>query len=294
MDLVPFKTCTYDCVYCQLGRTTAKTIERKEYVPVGDVIQELREKAGSDSAIDYITLSGSGEPTLHSGLGEIIRAAKRLTPIPVAVLTNGSFLHDINVRRELHHADVVIPSMDAASERVFQQVNRPHKGLNLKELLEGLKEFTSGFGGAVWVEVMLVKGMNDGDEELKRMSEILKPCRVGKIQINTVIRPPAEPVALPVTQQRMTAAKRILGEGSEAIGLFTRSMPDKVSQHIGDEIIELVRRRPCSVSDISGALGFHPNEVLKYVGIMVERGDLRVTYHEGETYYGSTSDRSDW
>ncbi len=288
VDLVPFKTCSYDCVYCQLGRTTAKTIERSEYVPVGDVLRELKETVNGDSAIDYITLSGSGEPTLHSGLGEIIRAAKRLTSVPVAVLTNGSLLHDPDLRRELGYSDVVIPSLDAASERVFQQVNRPHEGLDLNRLLEGLKEFTSGFGGMVWVEVMLVRGMNDADEEIRRMNDVLKACKVKKIQINTVIRPPAEPIALPVGRGRLKAARQILGERSEAIGRFTRVVTDKGSRDIEGEIVDLVCRRPCSVSDISGALGFHPNEVLKHLGIMVERGTLRVTYHKGETYYAST------
>ena len=139
VDLVPLKTCTYDCVYCQLGRTTSKTVRRGRWVDPEAVGAQVRDKLSSKP--DVIALAGSGEPTLHAGIGAVIDGIKAITDVPVAVITNGSLLGRPAVRRELAAADIVLPSLDAPSEELFRRVNRPHESLHLADLIDGLVSF---------------------------------------------------------------------------------------------------------------------------------------------------------
>ncbi|MCK4625431.1 MAG: radical SAM protein, partial [Phycisphaerae bacterium] len=154
VDLVPFKTCSYDCIYCQLGRTTNKTIQRKEWVPLDDVVAEL--KTNLSSQPDYITLSGSGEPTLYSRTGELIDRIKAVTDVPVAVLTNGSLLWNQEVCAQLMNADLIVPSLDAGDEMMFRAVNRPHEDISFEKMLKGLIEFRREYQGQYWLEVMFL------------------------------------------------------------------------------------------------------------------------------------------
>ena len=160
VDLVPFKTCSYDCIYCQLGRTTNKTTERKEYVPVDDVLEELAEKLRSEPGPDYVGLAGSGEPTLHARIGDLIAGIKRLTSVPVAVLTNGSMLWRSDVRAGIAEADLVMPSLDAGTPRRFERVNRPHRDISFEKMVDGLVTFCAVFRGKVWLEVFVLAGIN--------------------------------------------------------------------------------------------------------------------------------------
>ena len=153
LDIIPFKTCTYDCIYCQLGKTTDKTSERTEFVPVNVIINELKNKLNKNIRIDYITLSGSGEPSLYSKLDELITEIKSLTSIPLAVLTNGSLLWDRHVQSGLGKADLVIPSLDAGSNETFQKVNRPCRELSFKKMVEGIINFSSEYKNEIWLEV---------------------------------------------------------------------------------------------------------------------------------------------
>jgi wyosine [tRNA(Phe)-imidazoG37] synthetase (radical SAM superfamily) len=164
VDLVPFKTCTYDCIYCQLGRTTNKTVQRKEWVPIDIIINQL--KAKIDSKPDYITLSGSGEPTLYLRLEELIFKIKDVTDIPVAVLTNGSLLWLPEVRNALKTADMVVPSLDAGSSRIFQYVNRPHPDITFNRMLQGLVDFRKDYSGKYWLEVFLLAGVTTLEAEV--------------------------------------------------------------------------------------------------------------------------------
>ncbi|HHQ44742.1 MAG TPA: radical SAM protein, partial [Candidatus Altiarchaeales archaeon] len=203
VDLVPHKICSFDCVYCQLGKTTEKTIVRREYVPAGDVVADVKEFLERGKRCDYITLSGSGEPTLNSKTGEIIEAVKSLTGIPVAVLTNGSTMTDSDVRRELSLADVVIPSLDAAVQSLFEKVNRPCRGMRVEDIIAGISEFKKSFSGKVWLEVMLVDGVNDSEEAFRELSRAIGKIKPDKVHLNTVVRPPCERWAKPLSTERL-------------------------------------------------------------------------------------------
>ena len=188
IDLVPFKTCTYDCIYCQLGRTTCKTMQRKEWVPFYEIISQLKEKLYLRP--NYITLSGSGEPTLFSRCGELIYQIKEITDIPVAILTNGSLFWMPEVRKSLLNADLVIPSLDAGSQHLFQYVNRPHPEIFFDEMVEGLIRFREEYTGAYWLEVFLLAGVNTPEVEIEKLKACIHSIQPDRVQANTVTREP--------------------------------------------------------------------------------------------------------
>ena len=283
VDLVPFKTCTYDCIYCQLGRTTYQTLERKEWVPVGDVLRELKRKL--DARPDYITLSGSGEPTLYRPIDKLIDGIRQLTDIPVAVLTNGSFLHDVQVRQELQLADLVVPSLDAGDDATFQLVNRPHRGLSFERMLAGIVAFRRHYRGAYWLEVFLLGGYTDSERELseiRRCVDLIKPDRV---QLNTVTRPPAEDYAIAVSRARLEEIAVTFSPPAEVIAEFHSNEALEVGEGSREEILQLLRRRPCSIDDIISGLGMHRNEVLKSIEHLHSEGAVKESQVGGKCYY---------
>jgi wyosine [tRNA(Phe)-imidazoG37] synthetase (radical SAM superfamily) len=264
IDLVPLKTCTFDCIYCQLGRTQNKTVERRAYVPGKVVIQELEKKLSSlSSPPDYITFSGSGEPTLNSEIGWLINEINQISKIPIAVLTNGSLLHLETVRNALLNANLVIPSLDAASAQLFKFINRPHHSLHFRQILSGLKEFRREFGGQVWVEVMLCGGINDGPQEIQRLREAIECIGPDRIQLNTVIRPPAEEFAYPLSADQMEKVRNIWGAEAEIIPDFPQMEEQLASRARDEEIMDLLKRRPCTAEEISRALGYKLDSVLQ-------------------------------
>ena len=289
VDIVPYKNCSYDCIYCQLGKTTHHTIKRKSFVSVDSVMDQIKEVIDQNSDIDYITFSGSGEPTLNSDIGEMIRRAKRLSQIPVAVLTNGSLLWQREVREDLSPADLVVPSLDAVSEKVFRKVNGPVKGLNVKRVLLGIKEFCDEFAGKVYLEIMLVKGINDSEEEIGRINRFVGQLNADKIQLNTVVRPPADPEAKPADPQELLKIKGLFDPSLpvETVADFDRMTSKAYHKDLEQAILELLRRRPTRKDEMATALGIHPNEIIKYLQALETSKKIRRLETESgpEAYY---------
>jgi wyosine [tRNA(Phe)-imidazoG37] synthetase (radical SAM superfamily) len=287
VDIVPFKTCTFDCVYCQLSVTTKKSVDRDDFVPVDDVLAEIKEVIESGKHVDFITFSGSGEPTLNSKLGEMIRRVKAFTDTPIAVITNGSLLYKKDVRDDLNEADLVVPSLDAISDASFSKVNRPHNDITAKMLIDGLRKFAHNYRGKLWLEIMIVKGINDNRDELKQIADIIREFRLDKIQLNTVVRPPAEDFAMPLTLVEMHEIAGLFDDRVEVIADFDK-IPKHVSyneESIEDRIVALVKRRPCTADDISSSLGLHKIEVIKHVDHLLRAGSIDQTNRDGRVYY---------
>lgn len=282
VDLVPFKTCSFDCIYCQLGRTSCKTVERKPWVPLDDVLRELEQRL--DSRPDYITLSGSGEPTLFSPLEELIRGIKQRTDIPVAVLTNGSLLWQEDVRRELQRADLVVPSLDAGSPEAFRLVNRPHEAVSFDRLLDGLIRFRRQFQGQYWLELFLVAAYTTFEDEVAKIRECVDRIRPDRVQLNTVARPPAEDYAVAVSEDRLREIAATFSPPAEVIAEFRRPETPDISAG-REEILALLRRRPCSIEDISHGLGVHPAEAVKYVELLSAEAIVEPCWTAGRLYY---------
>jgi len=285
IDLVPFKTCSYDCVYCQLGRTTVKTIERREFTPLAEVLEEIDRKLAEGSRPDYITLSGSGEPTLHTGISELVPAVKKMTDIPLAVLTNGSLLWDPDVREALQEADLVVPSLDAGDAEAFQRVNRPHRDIPFETMLEGLVQFRSGFTGQLWLEVFLVGKVTGCDSQVRKIATLVERIRPDRIQLNTVIRPPAEQATSAVRKARLLRFAKMFGERAEIIADFDQVFEHEDFEGSRESVSNLLRRRPCSLEGVVQGLGVHPNEALKFLDDLLKDGTVTTLSRNGTIFY---------
>ena len=286
VDLVPYKICSYSCIYCQLGKTPQTTVERKEYVCAATVVKELEMWLEEDVTADYITMSGSGEPTLNSRIGDIIRMTKMITDIPVAVITNGSLLSKREVREELAEADLVVPSLDAGSPGLFRYINRPDTAVTFEDAVSGLISFSKEYKGELWVEVFLVYPANTFEGDLKDLKLILDRVNCSKIQLNNCARPPAENYADKAPPDKIKLALDILGDKAEVIAPFDRYLQEKASAAVSeDQIIGLLQRRPCSLEDIADSFQTSPNEVLKYLSPLVEDGKIAVQDQDVHRFY---------
>ena len=283
VDLVPYKVCSYDCIYCEVGPTTAKTVERKEYVPLEEVKAELEAFRSLGIETDYITFSGFGEPTLHSGLGELIQWIRERFDQPIAVLTNGSLLKDPRVREELMGAHMVLPNLDAGTPRVFDMINRPHPRVSFHEMVEGIKTFTREFPGEVWLEIVLVRGINDNREELEALAKLVREIDPARIQLNTVVRPPAHE-GEPLSLKELEALVPLFGSKAQVVAYPTDKRA-KEREDLREAIVETAARRPCSKEDIAKVLGVSALEVAKYLDGLVGDGRLEVIRHGHQIFY---------
>jgi wyosine [tRNA(Phe)-imidazoG37] synthetase (radical SAM superfamily) len=286
IDLIPPKTCSFDCLYCQVGRTTCKTLAPRAFVPVDRVVEELKERL-SETEPDTITLSGSGEPTLHSRIGEVIEAVKEMTEIKVAVLSNGSLFWRKEIRESILKADIILPTVSTASESTFQKIHRPHEKLNIKNIIEGLKRLRQEYSGQLYLEVMILAGINDTGEEVDGLKDVIQQISPEKIQINTVVRPPADPRARSVEDSRLEVIREVLGKDAEIVA----GTPVKVPQGKGgprrNALLEMVRRRPLGPLDIAKALRISPKEAEALVEDLVKMGYIKKQEHLGKLYYVS-------
>jgi len=295
VDIVPFKLCTLDCVYCQIGGTTEKTIERREYIAVKPVLDELRKKLAQGIKADFITISGSGEPTLNSRLGEFIDGIKKITEIPVAVLTNGTLLYREDVRADCAKADVVLPSLDAGDIETFEKVNCPHGDISIETLISGLCEFRKDYTGLIWLEVFLVDGLNTTAGAIGKIRDAIEKIRPDKVQLNTAVRPTAESAIKKLEPERMQAIADRLSKSCKVevvtdFALGTAGIEAGAEMHFGqnqnvETLLSMLKRRPCSLNDICAALGLHRNEALKYIGHLQNRGDIHCEKRDGIVFF---------
>jgi len=288
VDLIPPKTCPYNCIYCEVGPTTCQTRERFSF-QTENIIEELADYLKAPGVRpDVITLAGSGEPTLNLGLGRIIREIKAMSQIPVAVLTNGALLYLPEVRRELAAADIVLPSLDAARAETYAAINRPLPELSFESLLDGLTAFRREYQGQIWLEVMLLKGLNDTEEELTLLRRALQKIAPDKIQLNTAVRPVVEDSARPLNQVEIEAAAATLGGPVEVIASFSRA-DIAGSPCQDDDFVEMLSRRPMTAPDLAKALGLPLVQVEARLQHLKASGRISFNrYHDQEFYRHQT------
>lgn len=286
VDLVPYKVCSFNCIFCQVGLTTNLTTERAEYNPPEQIMAELSRWLAEDGDAQYITMAGSGEPTLNSAMGRIVSFLKERTEIPLCLLTNGSLLWREDVRAEAKDFDLLNPSLDAGTEDVFRQVNRPAKGLTIERIIEGLVAAREECRGEMWLEVMLVRGVNDHEQELAAMAEAIALIKPARVQINTVVRPSAAGEAEALAAETLAHVREVLGPTAEIIAPLDADYGgDRQHQHNERDVLDMLRRRPCTTDDIAAGLGMHPNDVIKYVVALKGRGLIRSEQKRGDAYY---------
>ncbi len=276
VDLTPFKTCSLDCIFCQLGHTTNKTVERREYVPLENLKRELLAWIHGGGTADYITLAGSGEPTLHSGFGEFIDFIHANSDIPVALLTNGTTLYSAAVRKSAAKADVVKVTMSAYDQESFARIHRPCEKATFNRLVNGTYAFRRDFKKNLWIEVFLLAGFNSSPEDVRRIAEFVRQVKPDKIQLNTCVRPPAESTAVAVTEDKMAELVRLFEPPAEVIAEFRSDCPIIEVNEL--DILEMLRRRPCTAVQVAAAFDMHPSEVSKYIGRLLRK---KLIYSEG-------------
>ncbi|MBN2615078.1 MAG: radical SAM protein [Bacteroidales bacterium] len=292
VDLVPHKVCSLNCVYCECGKTTTLTTQRKEYIPYDAVVAEIDDYLRNNPLPDYITFSGSGEPTLNSRIGEVLGYIKGLgKKIPVAVLTNGTLMNDPEVRRELMQADVVLPSLDAAEHRAFIKVNRPYRTLNVPDMIQGLVDFRKEYSGKIWLEVLIIPGINDRAENLNALKDAFLKIKPDEIQLNTLDRPGAVENIRAATRKEL---QQIADEWNLPEVTIIASAPDrkKITSYRTDTenaILETIKRRPCTLDDLHRILGMHLNEVNKYLDVLEHEGKVLSVFEERGLFYKVTN-----
>jgi wyosine [tRNA(Phe)-imidazoG37] synthetase (radical SAM superfamily) len=293
INIIPFKTCTLDCIYCQCGKTTKKTLERRSFFSVDDILTSVRSTVRQSSIVnrqspDFLTFSGEGEPTLNQDIGRIIRRLKREFSIPVAVITNSTLLTDPQVRRDLYAADLVVPSLDAADQSNFARVDRNHRDLRVADIIEGLKLFRRGFRGKIWLEIMLAKGINDSVEHVVALRKAAWEIKPDRVQLNTVVRPPAEKSAKPMSQDDLEQIQCLFGPNTDIIGESKsrgRGTKDKLSALPDDAILATIQGRPVTKLDLVCSLGVAPREIEAALHRLLRSKRIRPVEYHGAVFH---------
>ncbi len=286
VDLVPHKTCSLNCIYCQIGNSKKTTIERKEYVPTDEVVEQVRLALEKGPAPDVITFSGSGEPTLHSGIGQIIKEIKKTSDVPVVVLTNGTLLFDEDVRKALCKADIVMPNLDAANPKTFGLINRPDPKLVFDKMINGLIRFGKEFKGELLLEVFVVKGINDSQKEMSQIARIASEINPANVQLNTVSRPPAENFAKNADKEDLAEMAGLFSTKVEVIASFKDDKNIQTKNFAKTKDVQnLLARRPCRLLDIANGLGISQIEASKLVCLLTSENLVREISQANEIYF---------
>jgi wyosine [tRNA(Phe)-imidazoG37] synthetase (radical SAM superfamily) len=293
IDLLPHKTCCYDCTYCQVGPTTRRTTVRACFVDPDEVVREVERALEAGPAPDLLTLAGSGEPTLYSALDELVEGLRRVTRAPLALITNGALLDDDAVARQAARFDLVAPSLDAADPETWAAVNRPAPGLELARLVEGLVAFARSYRGLLRLEVMLAAGVNDSPEQLSAIAAVAARMGPVSIDLNTVVRPTAHG-ARRLDEAGLERALEIFGGRASVIVPFRRggeagAAPCAVAASPSTDprgaILETLRRRPCTLADLCDSLGLGPEVALAECVRAAREGLLEEERHGDLLFY---------
>jgi len=294
IDTIPLKTCNWNCVYCQLGRSMPLTNERREYVPVDDILLETEQtlKSHKNGEIDWVTFVGSGEPTLHSRFGELIRGVKTLTTLPVAVITNGSLLYLPEVREELSPADAVLPTLDAGTAELYRKINRPHPQITFERLVDGLVAFRKEYRGKLWVEVMLVRGLNDTTEALEDIARILKRVKPDAVHINLPTRPPVETWVQPTDDEGLMRAMSILGNIAEVVHPAEGTFDLSGCKNVVDAVISIITRHPMRQDELEKTLAqWSTGQVSDALSELESSGRAQVVERNGVRFWSASPSR---
>jgi wyosine [tRNA(Phe)-imidazoG37] synthetase (radical SAM superfamily) len=295
VDLIPRKYCSFDCIYCQLGATAKTEVERQSFYEPALIVEQVVESVKEGARIDCISLSGSGEPTLNSDIGWVIERLKEKVSLPVAVITNGSLLSRKDVRKDLMLADIVLPSLDAASEAVYRQVNRPHDSLEFAGIVEGLKAFCKAYKGRIWLEVMLINKINNDEQHIEMFKRIVDSISVDKVQLNTVARPPAEKTAMPVAGTDLLSISRFFGDRCEVVaGKGQKQTARAGGEDWQESVLAMLRRRSLSLDDIVSATGVSISTARAGMKRLAEKEKVRAVVLGRRRFYVAAVDEGSY
>jgi len=284
VDLAPRKICTLNCVFCEVGPTTCLTIARKEYVPASEVKRELTQWRSGGGKADVVSVTGSGEPTLHAGFGDILAFIKNNIGIKSVLLTNSTLMYLPEVRCAASFADIVKVTLSAWDEDSFGKIARPHPDLRFASFLEGLRLFRQEYSGTIWMEVFIVQGINSDLEQVKAIAQLARTIRPDKIQLNTAVRPTADSRVGAVAEFFLNEISLLFEPKAEVIAKFAGKYSGKGTVDQG-AILATLKRRPCTAEDVAAAFSLDINETQVILRKMVERRFIRIETRNGDNYY---------
>lgn len=292
VDFLPYKTCTMNCVYCEVKETTNLTICRQEFFPVNEVISELDDFLNVNPNLDYITFSGSGEPTLYSKIGEIIGFLKTNYPqYKIALITNSSLLYDINVRKEISQIDVILPSLDAVSDEIFRKINNPHPKIDIQQIIDGLNVFRKESKSKMWLEIFIVPGLNDNTDELELLKQVVKKIYPDILQLNTLDRPGQKHWVKPASIEQLNKISSFFSSALPVVEIVssTQFMISRKNQYQDlsghEKILAIIKRRPCTIEDICSMLNIKDIEARRYLRYLIEKNLIEVVSQQRGDFY---------
>ena len=256
VDLIPLKTCNWNCVYCQLGRTVPLSNERKDFFPPEDILKEVKTafKTYKSFQIDWIAIVGSGEPLLCKSIGWLIQQFRMMTKIPIAVITGGSLFYRPEARHDVALADAVLPTLNAGSPELYKRISRPHPEITFEKYVEGLVKLGEEYRGHLWPEVMLIKGLNDTEDALQDIACVLQRIRCDEIHINLPVRPPAESWVQPSDEEGLIRAMVILGDKAHVIRPVNENTVRHNYETWTDTVTSIVSRHPLREEEVTNML----------------------------------------
>jgi wyosine [tRNA(Phe)-imidazoG37] synthetase (radical SAM superfamily) len=278
VDLVPLKTCTLNCIYCECGKTSRLTSRRKEYVSLEAVIKELTHYLAHHAQPDYITFSGSGEPTLNLKIGDVIHFLKdHVHSVPVAVLTNSTLLSSKQVRTDIKNASVVVPSLDAATENSFNKINRPPPHFRIEKIIDGLVQFRKEYSGEIWLEIFIIPGLNDTITELNALKRVINKIKPNQVHLNTLDRPGSVTTLRSATGEELEHVLNVLQMENAAVVADPSRHKARLAyrKDTAAAILGTIARRPCTSKDLSKTLGLQVKEVDTYLKSL--KADKKIT-----------------
>ena len=291
IDVVPYKYCPLNCVYCEVQHTTHLITERQEFFPPDEIIAEIREVLDQKPVLDHVSFSGAGEPTLYQGLGEIIRFLKQHYPqYKLAMLTNGVMLVDPQVAEVVRLCDVVLPSLDAATQEVYLKIDRPMAGLQVNDLIEGLISFRKIYSGIIWLEVFIIPGVNDNESELLAIANAIDRIKPDQVQVNSLDRPGTETwVKAPSRTALLKVQSFLSAHCSYPVEIISKSAEHGLCEDVDRSIAMKVRDHLLAKQDtaegISLALGVHINEISKTLRCLNAHEKLTIQRKTGDVFY---------
>ncbi len=288
IDLIPLKLCSYDCIYCQLGKSSSKTVTRRPYRKADDVLHQLEARLAQGVSPDCITIAGSGEPTLNSDIGKIISQIKKITPVPVALLTNGSLLSEPEVRDSVMGADIVIPSLDACTPEQFLTINRPHRLVTFDKMTEGIITFADEYTGQLWLEIFIMEGINASVSDALAFKPLVDRISPDVVYVNTAVRPPADPSVKQASEKTMADFYTALGRQRHMDVTFEKAMSGRADRDIKPEILQLASRRPVTVADMAAGLGISENTAKREAETLLDSGLLQALKKGSCVYFRKT------
>ncbi|AWB10498.1 Wyosine [tRNA(Phe)-imidazoG37] synthetase, radical SAM superfamily [Thermodesulfobium acidiphilum] len=284
INIIPHKVCNFNCVYCEVGRTTNLINDRRSFYNPDEIEKDFRENYKRMGRFDFVTFSGSGEPTLNKDIGRLIKYVKSFNVAKIAVLTNGSLLNLTDVQEDLMDADVIIPSLDAANQESFRKINRPHVSLKIDEIINGIKEFRDKFKGEVWLEVLFVKSLNDSQKDIEDLKRAVKFINPHKFQIGTIDRPPAEENIKKLTNEELMRVYSELKDlNAELIKPFSEKNMD-FHEFLELSIAKMVSIRPCSKEELMSVFGAGDEDITRILNRLLKEGKISQRVYEGKAF----------